>query len=98
MRLNTEMAPNTTHRGLAKTQLPGQPIAAPVGGTVGGTLTGGLKDPRLDLRWPRPALTASKTRIESCQTSLLKALLPLPDILVTAIQALANFTVRMTSR
>src|SRR3981081_2201385 len=96
MRLNTEMAPDTAHTGLAKAQLFGQPIAAPVGGCVGGTLTGGLQDTRFDLSCARPALTTPITRIESCQTLFLKAFLPLPDILVAAIQALPNSPARIT--
>ena len=95
MRLNTEMAPDTADTGLANTQFFGQSIAAPVGRTVGGTLTGGLQDTCLALSRTRPALTTPITRIESCQTLLLKALLPFPDILVAAIQALPNFPVRM---
>src|SRR5712675_137894 len=94
MRLNTEMAPDTAHARLANAQLFGQPIATPVGRTVSGTLTGGLQDPRLGLRCSGSALTTAITRIESGQTLLLKALLPLPDILVTAIQPLPNFPVR----
>src|SRR6266478_6274912 len=96
MRLNTEMAPDTAHARLAKAQLFGQPIATPVGRTVSGTLTGGRQDPRLGLRSSGSAWTTAITRIESGQTLLLKALLPLPDILVTAIQPLPNFSVRMT--
>src|SRR6266853_4077960 len=95
MRLNTEMAPDTAHARLTNAQLFGQPIAAPMGRTVSGTLTGGLQDPRLGLRCSGSALTTAITRIESGQTLLLKALLPLPDILVTAIQPLPNFPVRM---
>src|ERR1700756_5189400 len=87
MRLNTEMAPDTAHARLANAQLSGQPIAAPVGRTVSGTLTRGLQDTRLSLSGPRSALTPVITRIKSRQTLLLKALLPLPDILVTAIQS-----------
>src|SRR6266446_1636882 len=87
MRLNTDMAPDTAHARLANAQLFGQPIATPVGRTVSGTLTGGLQDPRLGLRCSGSALTTAITRIESRQTLLLKALLPLPDILVTAIQS-----------
>src|SRR5215472_5053890 len=96
MRLNTEMAPDTAHARLTNAQLFGKPVAAPVGRAISGTLTRGLQDTRLGLSCPRSALTAAITRIESCQTLLLKALLPLPDILVTAIQSLANFSVRMT--
>src|SRR5246127_187847 len=96
MRLNTEMAPDTAHARLANAQLSGQPIAAPVGRTVSGTLTRGLQDTRLSLSGPRSALTPVITRIKSRQTLLLKALLPLPDILVTAIQSPPNFPVRMT--
>src|SRR6266446_1663483 len=96
MRLNAEMAPDTAHARLANAQLFGQPIATPVGRTVSGTLTGGLQDPRLGLGCPRSALTTAITRIESGQTLFLKAPLPLPDILVTAIQSLPNFPVRMT--
>src|SRR6201985_3200158 len=61
-----------------------------------GTGTRGLQDTRLSLSGPRSALTPVITRIKSRQTLLLKALLPLPDILVTAIQSLPNFPVRMT--
>ena len=96
MRLNTEMSPDTADTGLADAQLFGQSIAAPVGCPVGRTLTGGLQDTCLALGGTRPRLTASITRIQSCQTLLLKALLPLPDILVAAIQPLPNFPVRMT--
>src|SRR6516162_4607308 len=96
MRLITEMAPDTAHARLTDAQLFGKPIAAPVGRTISGTLTHGLRDTRLGLSCPRSALTTAITRIESCQTLLLKAPLPLPDILVTAIQSLANFSVRMT--
>src|ERR1700746_1847674 len=96
MRLNTEMAPDTAHARLANAQPSRQPIAAPVGRTVGGTLTRGLQDTRLSLSGPRSALTPAITRIKSRQTLLLKALLPLPEILVTAIQSLPNFPVRMT--
>src|SRR6266550_5004411 len=96
MRLNTEMAPDTAHARLAKAQLFGQPIAAPAGRAVSGTLTGSLQDPRLGLRCSGSAWTTAITRIEAGQTLLLKALLPLPDILVTAIQPLPNFSVRMT--
>src|SRR6516165_6143975 len=56
----------------------------------------GFQDARLGLSCPRSALTTAITRIQSCQTLLLKALLPLPDIFVTAIQSLPNFPVRMT--
>ena len=96
MRLNTEMAPDTADTGLAKAQLFGQSIAAPVGCPVGRTLTGGLQDTGLALGGTRPRLTTPITRIQSRQTLFLKALLPLPDILVAAIQALPNFPVRMT--
>src|SRR6266403_139788 len=96
MRLNPEMAPDPADAGLAKAQLFGQPIAAPMGRTVRGTLTGRLQDTRLALRCPRPALATPIPRIKACQTLLLKALLPLPDILVAAIQALPYFPVRMT--
>src|SRR5262245_58704055 len=96
MRLNTEMAPDTAHARLTNAQLFGKPVAAPVGRAISGTLTRGLQDTRLGLSCPRSALTAAITRIESCQTLLLKALLPLPDIFVTAIQSLPNFPVRMT--
>jgi hypothetical protein len=96
MRLNTEMAPDTAHARLANAQLFGKPIAAPVAPTISGTLTRGLQDTRLGLRCPRSALTTAITRIKSGQTLLLKAPLPLPDILVTAIQLLPNFPVRMT--
>jgi len=96
MRLNTEMAPDTAHARLANAQLFGKPIAAPMGRTVSGTLTRGLQDTRLSLSGPRSALTTAITRIKSRQTLLLKAILPLPDILVTAIQSLSNFSVRMT--
>src|SRR6202048_2699315 len=91
MRLNTEMAPDTAHARLAFAQ----PIATPVGRTVSGTLTGGLQDTRLSLSGSGSALTTAITRIESGQTLLLKAPLPFPDILVTAIQPLPNFPVRM---
>src|SRR5258708_6545579 len=94
MRLNTEMAPYTAHARLANAQLFGKPIATPVGRTIRGTLTGGLPDPRLGLRCSGSSLTTAITRIESGQTLLLKALLPLPDILFTAIQPLPNFPVR----
>src|SRR5215471_5131342 len=96
MRLNTELAPDTAHARLTNTQLFGQPIAAPVGRTISGTLTGGLQDTRLGLSGPRPAWTTPITRIESRQTLLLKAPLPLPDILITAIQPPPHFPVRMT--
>src|SRR6516164_9494920 len=96
MRLNTEMAPDTAHTGLTKAQRFGQPITAPVGRTIGGTLSCGLQDTRLSLRGPRSAWTTAITRIQSGQTLLLKAPLPLPDILITAIQSLPNFPVRMT--
>ena len=96
MRLNAEMAPDTAHARLANAQLFGQPIAAPVGRAVSRPLTGGLQDTRLGLSCTGSALTAAIKRIESRQTPLLKALLPLPDILVTAIQPLPNFPVRMT--
>src|SRR5260370_1879693 len=94
MRLNTEMAPDTAHARLANAQLFGQPIATPVGRTVSGTLTGGLHDPRLGLRCSVSALTTPLTRIEPPQTLPFKALLPLPDILVTAIHPLPYFPVR----
>src|SRR6266481_4300510 len=96
MRLNTEMAPDAAHARLTNAQLFGKSIAAPVGRTISGTLTRGLQDTRLSLSCPRSALTTAITRIESRQTLLLKALLPLPDILVTAIQPLPHFPVRMT--
>src|ERR1700692_569326 len=96
MRLNTEMAPDPADTGLANAQLFGQPIAAPVGGPVGRTSTSGLQDTGLPLGGTRPRLTPPITRIQSCQTLFLKALLPLPDILVTAIQPLPNFPIRMT--
>src|SRR5260370_32343651 len=95
MRLNTEMAPDTAHARLANAQLFGQPIATPGGRTVSETLTGGLQDPRLGLRCSGSALTTAITRIECRQTLLLKALLPLTDILVTAIPPLPSFPVRM---
>src|SRR5258707_2255486 len=63
----------------------GQPIAAPVGRTVRRTLTRGLQDACLGLSGTGSALTTAITRIESRQTLLLKAPLPLPDILVTTI-------------
>src|SRR6202035_2855907 len=88
MRLNTEMTPDTADTGLADAQLFGQSIAAPVGCPVDRTLTGGLKDTGLPLGGTRPRLATPITRIQSCQTLFLKALLPLPDILVTAIQPL----------
>ena len=96
MRLNTEIAPDTAHARLTNAQLFGQPIAAPMGRTISGTLARGLQDTRLGLGCPRSALTTAITRIESGQTLFLKAPLPLPDILVTAIQSLPNFPVRMT--
>src|SRR5262252_4823452 len=96
MRLNTEIAPDTAHARLTNAQLFGKPIAAPVGRTISGTLTGGLQDTRLSLSCPRSALTTAITRIQSCQTLLLKSLLPLPDIFVTAIQSLPDFPVRTT--
>src|SRR5271169_2374425 len=96
LRLNTEMAPDTADTGLANAQLFGQSIAAPVGCPVGRTLTGGLQETCLALGGTRPRLTTPITRIQSCQTLFLKALLPLSDILVAAIQALPNFPVRMT--
>ena len=96
MRLNTEMAPDPADTGLANAQLFGQSIAAPVGGPVGRTLTGGLQDTCLALGGPGPRLTTPITRIQSCQPLFLKALLPLPDILVAAIQTLPNFPIRMT--
>src|SRR6266481_5636012 len=96
MRLNSEMAPDTAHARPAKAQLFGQPIASPVGRTVSRPLTGGLQDTRLGLSCTGSAWTTAITRIESGQTLLLKALLPIPDILVTAIQPLPNFSVRMT--
>src|ERR1700759_2217293 len=96
MRLNTEMAPDPADTGLAHAQLFGQPIAAPMGGPIGRTSPRGLHDPGLPLGGTRPRLTPPITRIQSCQTLFLKALLPLPDILVAAIQTLPNFTVRMT--
>src|SRR5262245_59358047 len=96
MRLNTEMAPDAAHARLTNAQLFGKPIAAPVGRTISRTLTRGFQDTRLGLGCPRSALTTAITRIQSCQTLLLKALLPLPDIFVTAIQSLPNFPVRMT--
>src|ERR1700741_2820930 len=96
MRLTTGKAPDPAHARLSNAQLSGQPIAAPVGRTVSGTLTRGLQDTRLSLSGPRSALTPVITRIKSRQTLLLKALLPLPDILVTAIQSPPNFPVRMT--
>ena len=96
MRLDAEMTPDTAHARLANAQIFGQPIAAPVGRTVRGTLPGELQDTRLGLSCTGSAWTTAITRIESRQTLLLKALLPLPDILVTAIQPLPNFSVRMT--
>src|SRR5258708_15175744 len=96
MRLNTERAPDTAHARLTNAQLFGQPIAAPMGRSIRGTLTRGLQDTRLGLGCPRSALTTAIARIESGQTFFLKAPLPLPDILVTAIQSLPNFPVRMT--
>src|SRR4029077_2370049 len=96
MRLHTKMAPDTAHARLSNARLSGQPIAAPVRRTVKGTLPRGLQDTRLSLSCPRSALTTAITRIECRQTLLLKALLPLPDILVTATQSLPNFPVRMT--
>src|SRR6478609_11665286 len=96
MRLNPEMAPDPADAGLAKAQLFGQPIAAPMGRTLGGTLTGSLQDSRLNLCSTRPALTTPIARIKPCQTLLFKALLPLPNILVAAMQSLPHFPVRMT--
>src|ERR1700704_1110218 len=84
MRLNPEMAPDPADAGLAKAQFFGQPIAAPMGRTVRGTLTGSLQDSRLNFRGTRPALTTPIARIKPRQTLLLKALLPLPNILVAA--------------
>jgi len=85
MRLNAEMAPDPVYARLANAQSFGQPIAAPVGRTVGRTLPRGLQDACLGLSGTGSALTTAITRIESRQTLLLKALLPLPDILVTTI-------------
>src|SRR6516164_2129383 len=96
MRLNTELAPDTAHARLTNTQLFCQPIAAPVGRTISGTLPRGLQDTRLGLSCPRPTWTTPITRIESRQTLLLKAPLPFPDILITAIQPPPHFPVRMT--
>src|SRR6516165_6985680 len=96
MGLNTEMAPGAAHARLTNAQLFGKPIAAPVGRTISRTLTRGFQDTRLGLSCPRSALTAAITRIQSCQTLLLKALLPLLDIFVTAMRSLPNFPVRMT--
>src|SRR6516162_8980432 len=95
MGLNTKLAPDTAHARLTNTQFFSQPIAAPVGPTIPRTLTRGLQNTRLGLSRPRPALTTPITRVQSCQTLLLKAPLPLPDILITAIQLLPNFPVRM---
>src|SRR6478672_1090020 len=81
---------------LANAQLFSQSIAAPVSCPVGRTLTGGLQDTCLALVGTGPRLTTPITRIQSCQPLFLKALLPLPDILVAAIQAFPNFPVRMT--
>jgi hypothetical protein len=50
--------------------------AGPVGRTIRRTLTRGFQDTRLGLSCPRSALTTAIMRIESCQTLLLKALLP----------------------
>src|ERR1700731_3887645 len=96
MRLKTESSPDTAPPPLTNAQLLGKPIAAPMGRTISGTLPRGLQDTRLGLGCPRSALTTAITRIESGQTLFLKAPLPLPDILVTAIQSLPNFPVRMT--
>jgi hypothetical protein len=80
MELNTEMAPDTAHARLTNAQLFGKPIAALVGRTISRTLTRGFQDARLGLSCPRSALTTAITRIQSCQTLLLKALLPLPSL------------------
>src|SRR6516165_7188525 len=96
MGLNTGMAPDAAHARLTNAQFFGKPIAAPVGRTISRTLTRGFQDTRLGLSCPRSALTSAITRIQSGQTLLLKAPLPLPDIFVTAIQSLPDFAVRMT--
>ena len=96
MRLNTEMAPDTAYARLTNAQFLGQPIAAPMGATISGPLTRSLQDTCLGLSGPRPTLTTAITLIQSRQPLLLKAPLPLPDILVTAIQSLPNFPVGMT--
>src|SRR5260221_14323765 len=85
MRLNAEMAPDPAYARLANAQSFGQPITAPVGRTVRSTLTRGLHDACLGLSGTGSAVTTAITRIESRQTLLLKAPLPLPDILVTTI-------------
>src|SRR5260221_50269 len=85
MRLNAEMAPDPAYARLANAQSFGQPIAAPVGRTVRRTLTRGLQDACLGLSGTGSALTTAITRIESRQTLLLKAPLPLPYIIVTTI-------------
>src|SRR5260221_6869677 len=85
MRLNAEMAPDPAYARIANAPSLGQPIAAPVGRTVRRTLTRCLLDACLRLRGTGLALTTAITRIESRQTLLLKAPLPLPDILVTTI-------------
>src|SRR5260221_5568762 len=95
MRLNTKMAPDTAHARLTHAQLFGKPIAAPMGRTISATLTRGLQDTRLGLGCPRSACATPINRIESGQTLFLKAPLPLPYILVTAIQSLPNFPVSM---
>src|SRR5260221_3421691 len=86
MRLNTKMAPDTAHARLTHAQLFGKPIAAPMGRTISGTLTRGLQDTRLRLGCPLSPLPIPLTRIDPGQTLFLKAPLPLPYILVTAIQ------------
>src|SRR5260221_14787605 len=85
MRLNAEMAPDPAYARLANAQSFGQLIAAPVGRTVPRTLTRGLPEAGLGLSGTGSALTTAVTRIEARQTLLLKAPLPLPDILVTTI-------------
>src|SRR5260221_616637 len=85
MRVNAEMAPDPAYARLANAQSFGQLIAAPVGRTVRRTLTRGLQDAYLGLSGTGSALTTAITRIESRQTLLLKAPLPLPDILDTTI-------------
>src|SRR5258708_28418733 len=95
MRLQTEMTTDSADAGLAQAQCFGQSIAAPMSRSVARTLAGELQNPRLGLRGPSSAWTSAITRIEPGQTIFLKAPFPLPDILVTAIQPLANFPVRM---
>src|SRR5260221_104818 len=85
LRLTAEMAHDQAYVRLAKPQSFGQLIAVSVGRTVRRTLTRGLQDACLGLSGTGSELTTAITRIESRQTLLLKAPLPLPDILVTTI-------------